>query len=430
MHLISFLINSPINHTILSWSDPKDERLGALGSLKQWQRLAQTYERGLFDGIFFADTPGVFDRYKERSDEAVRYGVCWPSHDPVVLLSALAAATERLGLAVTLSISATRPYQAVRSLSTLDYLSGGRIGWNIVTGHLRGEYRALGIDQIDHDVRYDRADEYMDVCRAMWSGVRDGAVLADRQSGIFADPAKVDVIKYQGTYFRCHTVPPTLPSRQGHPVLFQAGSSGRGQRFAVKNADVVFSIQPHMAGMKTFMQQLHAAAREADTPAPKVTFGMQPVLGGTEAEAKRRLEELSSRIPLEAALSRLSGSLGVDFSKMELDRPLEEQKTQGSEGLMKAMSASFENKRFTLREAAMRWGLAVGIPQIVGTPEQVADQLEAIWRETGCHGFNLTPTITPSSVEEFVDEVVPILQRRGIFRKEYTGETFRENLLN
>jgi FMN-dependent oxidoreductase (nitrilotriacetate monooxygenase family) len=430
MHLISFLIHSPINHTILSWSDPKDERLGALGSLKQWQRLARTYERGLFDGIFFADTPGVFDRYKERSDEAVRYGVCWPSHDPVVLLSALAAATERLGLAVTLSISATRPYQAVRSLSTLDYLSGGRIGWNIVTGHLRGEYRALGIDQIEHDVRYDRADEYMDVCRAMWSGVRDGAVLADRQSGVFADPTKVDVIKYEGTYFRCQTVPPTLPSRQGHPVLFQAGSSGRGQRFAVKNADVVFSIQPHMTGMKTFMQQLHAAADEAATPAPKVTFGMQPILGGTEAEAKRRLEELASRIPLEAALSRLSGSLGVDFSKMELDRPLEEQKTQGSEGLMKAMSASFENKRFTLREAAIRWGLAVGIPQIVGTPEQVADQLEAIWRETGCHGFNLTPTITPSSVEEFVDEVVPILQRRGIFRKEYAGETFRENLLN
>jgi FMN-dependent oxidoreductase (nitrilotriacetate monooxygenase family) len=430
MHLISFLINSPINHTILSWSDPKDERLEALGSLKQWQRLAKTYERGLFDGVFFADTPGVFDRYKERSDEAVRYGVCWPSHDPVVLLSALAAVTERLGLAVTLSISSTRPYQAVRTLSTLDYLSGGRVGWNIVTGHLRGEYRALGLEQMEHDARYDRADEYMDVCRALWSGVREGAVVADRQSGIYADPAKVDVIRHEGTYFRCHTVPPALPSRQGHPVLFQAGSSGRGQRFAIKNADVVFAIQPHMTGMKTFMQQLHGAAREADSPAPKVTFGMQPILGGTEAEAKRRLEELSARIPLEAALSRLSGSLGVDFSKMDLDLPLEEQKTQGSEGLMKAMSASFENKRFTLREAAVRWGLAVGIPQLVGTPEQVADQLESIWRETGCHGFNLTPTITPSSIEEFVDEVVPILQRRGIFRTEYAGETFRENLLN
>jgi long-chain alkane monooxygenase len=126
----------------------------------------------------------------------------------------------------------------------------------------------------------------------------------------------------------------------------------------------------------------------------------------------------------------LSGSLGVDFSQMELDLPLEEQKTQASQGLMKAMSASFENKRFTLREAAIRWGLAVGMPQLVGTPAQVADQLEAIWRETGCHGFNVTPTITPASVEEFVDEVVPILQRRGIFRTSYAGETFRDNLLN
>jgi long-chain alkane monooxygenase len=430
LHLISFLINSPINHTILSWSDPADERLETLGNLKRWQQLAQIYERGLFDGIFFADTPGVFDRYKERSDEAVRYGVCWPSLDPVPLLSALAAGTDRLGLAVTLSISANHPYQVVRSLSTLDYLSGGRIGWNVVTGHLRGEYRALGLAQMDHDARYDRADEYMEVCHALWNGVHDGAILADKGSGIFADPAKVDVIQYEGKYFRCHTVPPALPSRQGRPVLFQAGSSGRGQRFAVQHADVVFAIQPHMTGMKTFMRQLQAAAREANAEVPKVTFGVQPILGNTEGEAKQRLEALTARIPLEAALSRLSGSLGVDFSQMELDLPLEEQKTQGSQGLMKAMSASFEDKRFTLREAAIRWGLAVGMPQLVGTPEQVADQLEAIWRETGCHGFNVTPTVTPSSVEEFVDEVVPILQRRGIFRTAYSGETFRDNLLN
>ena len=133
------------------------------------------------------------------------------------MLSALAAATERLGLAVTLSISANHPYQAVRSLSTLDYVSGGRIGWNIVTGHLRGEHRALGLDQLDHDARYDRADEYMDVCYALWSGVRDGALQADKQSGIFADPAKVDIVRHEGAYFRCHTVPPALPSRQGTP---------------------------------------------------------------------------------------------------------------------------------------------------------------------------------------------------------------------
>jgi FMN-dependent oxidoreductase (nitrilotriacetate monooxygenase family) len=430
MHLISFLINSPINHTILSWADPRDRRLETLGNLKLWQDLARTLERGLFDGIFFADTPGTFDRYKERTDEAVRYGVCWPSHDPVVLLSALAAATENLGLAVTLSVSAIQPYTAVRTLSTLDYLSEGRVGWNVVTGHLRGEYRALGLDQLEHDVRYDRADEFMDVCYALWGGIKEGAILADRENGIFADPDKVDVVKHDGAYFRCHTTSPALPSPQGRPVIFQAGSSGRGQRFALKHADVVFAIQPHMTGMKTFMQQLRNAASEAGAEAPRVTFGIQPVIGSTEAEARRQLDALIERIPLEAALSRLSGSLGVDFSKMELDKPLVEMDTQGSRGLMAAMSASFDNKRFTLREVAQRWGLAVGIPQLVGTPEQVADQMERIWRETGCHGFNITPTITPTTIEQFVDEVVPILQRRGVYRTEYKGRTFRENLLS
>jgi alkanesulfonate monooxygenase SsuD/methylene tetrahydromethanopterin reductase-like flavin-dependent oxidoreductase (luciferase family) len=185
-----------------------------------------------------------------------------------------------------------------------------------------------------------------------------------------------------------------------------------------------------MTGMKTFMQQLRNAASEAGAEAPRVTFGIQPVIGSTEAEARRQLDALIERIPLEAALSRLSGSLGVDFSKMELDKPLVEMDTQGSRGLMAAMSASFDNKRFTLREVAQRWGLAVGIPQLVGTPEQVADQMERIWRETGCHGFNITPTITPTTIEQFVDEVVPILQRRGVYRTEYKGRTFRENLLS
>lgn len=430
LHLISFLINSPINHTILSWADPKDVRLEALHSIHAWQDLARTLEKGRFDGLFFADTPGVFDRYKERSDDAVRYGVCWPPHDPIVLLSALGAATERLGLAATLSVSANHPYQAVRTLSTLDYMTHGRIGWNIVTGHLRGEHRALGLEQLDHDVRYDRADEYMKVCHALWQGVREGALKMDRASGEFADPSKVDVVKHEGAFFRCHTVPPALPSPQGRPVLFQAGSSGRGQRFALQHADVIFSIQPHMSGMKTFMTQLNTVAKEHGRPAPKVTFGIQPIIGGTEREARQKLASLIERIPLEAALSRLSGSLGVDFSQMQLDEPLAEQSTQASQGLMKAMSASFDNRRFTLREAAIRWGLAVGIPQYVGTPEQVAAQMEEVWRETGCHGFNVTPTVTPSSVEDFVSEVVPLLQRRGIYRTDYEGQTFRDNILS
>ncbi len=428
IHLVSFLIHSPINHTVLSWADPEDNRLEALGNLKRWQELAQTLERGMFDGIFFADTPGVFDRYRDSHEDAVKYGVCWPSHDPVVLLSALAAATKHLGLATTMSTSAYKPWTIVRQLGTLDYLSGGRIGWNIVTGHLRGEHRALGLEQMEHDRRYDRADEFMEVCYKLWNSIRDGAILADRQAGIYADPAKVEMLDHHGDFFDCETVSPVLSSPQGHPVLFQAGTSGRGQKFAVRHADVVFSIQPNLAGMKRFMVDLDAAAKAEGVRTPAVNFGLQVILGGTEEEAQRNLDTLIERMPMDGALARLSGTLGTDFSKFDLDQPLAEMQTEASQGLMKAFANIVGDRPLTIREVAIKWGLAVGKPQFVGTPEQVADKMEATWRETGCYGYNLTPTIMPTSVENFVDEVVPILQKRGIYRTEYEGTTLRANL--
>jgi FMN-dependent oxidoreductase (nitrilotriacetate monooxygenase family) len=428
IHLVSFLINSPINHTVLSWADQKDNRIEALGSLKLWQDLARTLERGKFDGIFFADTPGVFDRYRDSVEDAVKYGVCWPSMDPVVLLSALASATTHLGLATTMSTSAYQPWTIVRQLGTLDYLSGGRIGWNIVTGHLRGEHRALGLTQMEHDRRYDRADEYMEVCYKLWNSIKDGGILADKESGIFADPNKVEVIDHQGEFFSCNTTAPVLPSPQGRPVLFQAGSSGRGQQFAVSHADVVFSIQPNLAGMKRFMTDLDTVAKGMGEKTPGVSFGLQVVLGGTEEEARKKLDALVERMPLDACLARLSGTLGMDFSTFDLDQPIAEMKTQGSQGLMKAFGDVVGDRPFTVRELAIKWGVSIGKPQFVGTPEQVADMMENTWRETGCFGYNLTPTIMPSSIEDFVDQVVPILQKRGIYRTEYEGTTFRENL--
>jgi alkanesulfonate monooxygenase SsuD/methylene tetrahydromethanopterin reductase-like flavin-dependent oxidoreductase (luciferase family) len=212
-------------------------------------------------------------------------------------------------------------------------------------------------------------------------------------------------------------------------VLFQAGSSGRGQRFAMKHAEVVFAIQPNLGSMKRFMAEFRALAAETGVRrVPGVTFGIQPIIGGTEEEARAKLNGLIDRIPPEASIARLSGSLGVDFSGMELDQPLAEMQTQGSQGLMKAFSTAVGDKPLTLRDVAIRWGLAVGMPQLIGSPEQVADQMETIWRETGCHGFNVTPHVMPSSVEDFVDQVVPILQKRGVYRTEYEGKTFRENL--
>jgi FMN-dependent oxidoreductase (nitrilotriacetate monooxygenase family) len=429
IHLVSFLINSPINHTVLSWADPRDNRLQALGDMTLWQELGRTLERGRFDAIFFADTPGVFDRYQERLDESLRYGVCWPTHDPVPLLGIIGAATEHLGLTATVSTGPHHPYALVRSLSTLDYLTRGRIGWNIVTGHLRGEHRAFGLPVLEHDQRYERAEEYMDVCYRLWDSVADDAIVADKASGVFADPAKIEIVEHAGEYFRCNTVSPAWPSAQRRPVLFQAGSSGRGQRFAMKHAEVVFAIQPNLGSMKRFMAEFRALAAETGVRrVPGVTFGIQPIIGGTEEEARAKLNGLIDRIPPEASIARLSGSLGVDFSGMELDQPLAEMQTQGSQGLMKAFSTAVGDKPLTLRDVAIRWGLAVGMPQLIGSPEQVADQMETIWRETGCHGFNVTPHVMPSSVEDFVDQVVPILQKRGVYRTEYEGKTFRENL--
>lgn len=429
IHLISFQIHSPINHTVMSWAAPGDNRLDAMSDLKKWQELARTLERGKFDGLFFADTPGVFDRYRDSHEDAVKYGVCWPSHDPAVLLSALAATTEHLGLAATMSTAAYRPWTIVRQLGTVDYLAGGRVGWNIVTGHLRGEHRALGnTDVMEHDRRYDAADEFMEICYRLWDSIGEGAILADRENGIYADPSKVKFVDYHGEYFNCETVSPVLPSPQGRPVLFQAGTSGRGLRFGIEHADVVFSIEPNLAGQKRYMETLRSTAAAMGRTPPGVVFGVQPILGGTEEEAKRNLAELVERMPLDACLARLSGTMGVNFAGIDLDKPMQEQATDASQGLMKAFTSVLGDRPFTLREVAIKWGLAVGMPQLVGTPEQVADQLEHTWRETGCHGYNMTPNVMPSSIETFVDEVVPILQKRGIYRTEYEGSTFRENL--
>lgn len=430
MHLIGFYMNSPMNHSVLSWTDPADQRLAGLTSFQHWQDLAATLERGCFDGAFFADTPGGFERYRESFDDSIRYGVCWPCHDPAAVLGVMLAATKHLGLAVTLSTSGHHPYTAVRILSTLDVLSGGRVGWNIVSGHLRGEHRALGLDQLSHDERYDRADEYMDICRALWSAMDEDAVAPDPDTGVFADPAKVRVVDFTGKYLRSHSIPPTLRSPQGRPVLFQAGSSGRGQQFAIRNADVIFAIQNGAEKMRSFVERLGETAAQAGAEAPKVTFGIQVVLGDTEANAIRLRDELVERVPIDGALSRMSGTLGVDFSTMDIDKPIEELETQASQGLMSVMSGLGQNGRGTIRDAAIRFGASAGMPQIVGDPHQVADQLEHMWRESGCHGFNITPTSNFESVTQFVDEVVPILQKRGIFRREYRAATFRDNLMS
>jgi FMN-dependent oxidoreductase (nitrilotriacetate monooxygenase family) len=432
MHLLSFPEHLEGVHYALreGQKDRTEQGFRGARSIAYWQHVAKTLERGCFDGIFFADSGAIYDRYKGRADESIKYGIGWPKHDPMPMLVAMSLVTERLGFAFTMSIAPILPYPAMRLLSTLDFLTDGRVGWNIVTGNSRMEYEAVGLGEMEHDARYDRADEYMAVCRAIWGGIDPDAIVMDAANGIVADPGKVKPLDYRGEYLRSKGMPLVVPSTQGRPVLFQAGSSGRGQKFALENADVIFSIQPDTAAMKAYGTRLNEAAREMGRADAKVIYGVQVVVGSTEDEAKRRHDAMLARFPLEASLARLSGSLGIDLSGVDLDSPMEEWPTQASRGLVKALSGNVGGRRLTLREVASSWATSIGTPHVVGTPEQVAAGLETMWRESGCHGFNVRLPTIPESMEEFVDTVVPLLQERGVFRREYEGPTFRDNILS
>ena len=431
IHLFQMLLHTSITHTLMAWADPADQQLDGLEDYGYWQDMARTLERGCFDGVFFADSPATHGVYRGSVKPSVEYGVIWPNHDPMPLVAVMSAATKHLGLCVTLSTNGTSPYLANWRISTLNYLSRGRVGWNIVSGFSKAEHLACGLgQQIEHDERYDMADEFMDICYQLWDGVPAEAIVRNKATGKFADADKVREVDFNGKYFRCKGVGPTLPSRFGRPVLFQAGSSGRGMQFAMKHAEVIFSIQAHVPGMQKATAQLKAEAVKYGAPDPKVLFGLQPIVRSTEAEARHRVEELRERVPLEANLARMSGVFGMDLSQYDPDKPLSDaSQSQGSRGLMASAMTNEKGEPVTLREVASKWALGQTIPQVVGTPEMVASEIERIWRETGCLGFNLSPTTNPDSVNDFVDQVIPILQKRGVFRKSYEHETLRANLL-
>lgn len=430
INLVHMFFHSPITHTALSWASEEDGQLAGMSDFGYWQKIARTLERGRFAAAFFADTPAASDQYKGGPETPLKYGVVWPTHDPMPLAAVMTAATSHLGVGVTMSVTGNPPYLAYRRLSTLDYLSRGRIGWNVVTGHMQAEHKAVGQQLVAHSERYDVADEFMEVCYKLWNSFGEGALPMNSATGILADPDKIEKVRHEGKYFRCEAVSPTLPSPQGRPVIFQAGSSGRGMEFAIKHAEAIFAIQPHLKAMTSFRERFDTAAAGVGKDPIGILFGLQYVLGSTEEEAKRRLEALRERVPLDAGLSRLSAPLGIDCSTLDPDQPLEQVPTQASQGMAQALSqmGGDTGKKITVREAAVQMGLSVGLPQVVGSPEQVADQIEHYWRESGAFGFNLSAPTKPGMIEEFVDHVVPILQERDLVRREYSGNTLRENL--
>ncbi|KRB59395.1 N5,N10-methylene tetrahydromethanopterin reductase [Rhizobium sp. Root708] len=430
MQIYAFDMNcvSHINHGM--WTHPRDTSL-LYTDLDYWVDFARTAERGKLDGIFLADIVGVYDIFEGSPAAVIRAGAQIPVNDPLMPISAMAYATKHLGFGVTVNTTYEPPYLLARRLSTLDHLTKGRIGWNIVTGYLDSAARAMGFDTLpEHDARYDAAEEYLEILYKLWEGSwDDDAVRADRTQAIFADPSKVRAVKHDGRYYKMEGVHLSQPSLQRTPLLFQAGASARGQDFAARHAECVFIATPTPQAAKPTVEALkrtaEAIGRGAD--ALRVLGLVTVVVGRTEREAQDKLEDYRRHASVEASLAHYSASTGVDFSKYGLDDPIEQKSTNANQSALAAITKEAP-KPVTLREIIDQMVLGSRMKPIVGSAEQVADRLAAWISDGGLDGFNLARTVAPESLRDFVDLVVPVLQERGLFKADYAEGPLRQKL--
>ena len=421
MHLATIISFSVSPHTLGQWRLPRSYRGYGFLDPDYWEHISRTLERGRFDMLFFADAYSVHDRYGGSPDAAVEKAVQYPRLDPLTLVPMLARATSHLGLAATASTTFLPPYWLARHFATLDHLTAGRVGWNVVTSYARSEARNFGLADIpDHDRRYDRADEFVELCNALWSSWDPDAVVFDRENGVYADPAKVHRIDHEGEYFSCAGPLHVPRSPQGRPLIIQAGSSPRGVAFAARHAEVHFSVARSPEAMTAHRDELdRALEREGRPPdALKVLWGILPVVGDTEVDARRKYAEIREAADLKSVLVQLSGHLNFDLSTWPTDRPLHDLDTSG-------IQAFAGSRDLTLRDVAERSQGGIGMP-VVGTAEQIADRLEALYEAARGDGFMIVTHALPGSVDEFVDLVVPELQKRGRFRTAYAETQLRE----
>ncbi len=394
-------------------------------SLDPWMELARECERGLFDAVFFADVMGVYDTYGGSGATSIRTGMQTPVNDPMLMIPAMSTVTENLGFAFTSSIYQAHPFTFARQITTLDHITNGRIAWNVVTGYLENAARSLGYPQLPaHDERYVRAEEYLEVVYKLWEGSWDeDAVLADRASGIYADPDKVHPINHAGAHYTVDGPHLAQPSPQRTPVLFQAGSSNRGRDFAAKHAEAAFI--PTARGDRP-MDDLNERAETFGRAVGDLRFvgGLSPIVGGTEEEAKAKEADYLEVLSVEAGLAHISGNVGVDLSDIDPDRPLEELRTEGVQGLVKALIDSAPAGTRTFADL-IRSNLAGQF--LTGSDEQVADAIQKRF-EQGVDGFNIITSVLPGTISDFVDGVVPILQERGLMQTEYSPGPLRQKL--
>jgi FMN-dependent oxidoreductase (nitrilotriacetate monooxygenase family) len=407
------------------WAHPRD-RSSEYTSLDHWVDLARLLERGLFDGLFLADVLGAYDVYGGNADAALRDAVQIPLLDPMALVPAMAHATTHLGFGATCNLSYEQPFLFARRMATLDHLTRGRIGWNIVTGYLDSAARAVGLDaQVEHDDRYDLADEYLQAVYALWEGGwADDAVVRDRSRRIYTDQLRVRVVHHHGAHFQVDAVPLWEPSPQRTPVLYQAGASDRGRVFAARHAECVFVN----ASTKQNVGRIVADLRRRAAPRPMLVFvGASVVTGRTEKEAHELLAEYRRHASVEGALAHAAASVGIDFARYGMDEPIEASDTQAIRSNVEAITASL-GPGWSKRRLIDRFVLGSRQPPIVGSPEQVADQMIAWVTEADVDGFNLSRTVVPECLESFIDLVVPVLQERSAYKRSYAPGTYRHKL--
>ncbi|MFZ0021350.1 MAG: LLM class flavin-dependent oxidoreductase [Acetobacteraceae bacterium] len=412
------------------WAHPRDRSMHYT-DLDHWVSLARTLERGLFDGLFLADILGVYDVFQGQPDASIRNAVQIPVNDPLLLIPVMAYATEHLGFGVTCNLTYEPPYTFARRMSTLDHLTKGRIGWNVVTGYLDSAARGMGlVEQPEHDSRYDVAEEYMQVVYQLWEGSwEDRAVLRDRTSRQFADPARVHRVKHEGAHYKVDAIHLSEPSPQRTPVLYQAGASVRGREFAAAHAECIFVNGQFRHNVRDIVADIRARTKAfgRDPHDIKMFVGATVVVAPTDAEAQDKLAEYREYASSEGALAHYSSSVGVDFSRYGPDEPIRFVNTNALRSNLEAITVR-SGTEWTLRKLMQMMVLGSRQAPIVGSPSRVADELLAWVSEADVDGFNLSRTVIPECVEDFVELVVPELQTRGVMKQAYAPGTLREKL--
>ncbi len=412
-----------------AWRHPDVPADGSL-DIEHYVRSAQAAERGKCDLIFFADGIGVRER-DMPAGSLVRMGYEIVEMEPMTLLPALAMVTKHIGLVTTASTTYNEPYNLARKFATLDWISKGRAGWNVVTSWSDAEALNFGHQQqLDYDTRYARAAEFVDVVRGLWDSWDADAFVYDKEKALFFDPAKQHTLDHKGTYFTVKGPLNVARPPQGHPIVVQAGASEQGRELAAATADLVYAIHPTKAAAQAFYADIKGRMRKygRDPGDLKILPALRPVTGRTAKEAQAKFDQLQALLDPLVGLNRLSGAFG-DLSGYPLDGPvpLDAPDTSGIRSQSLQIRERVEREKPTIRQLYERVA-GMGGFCLIGTPESIVDVMQDWFESDACDGFNITPTHLPAGCEDFVDMVTPELQRRGLFRLEYEGTTLRQNL--